>query len=313
MIITAMNKMCHSERLELSWSGVMVQTTQMSKDTSHVLGNLSATERLLRDLGPMDSSAARETYVWHDAGAAQVASYVDSLSFPPESARAGGHQLASFIRIQAEKTPPELTSWTVALVSIADVSPDDRRVMGGLQVGLVTRTPESQTQSTFGLRKANILNPTDEAIDFLGVRFDQAWLDDVADKEELDADQEWLGEQVGRDAWDVALDLTVRWQRTEPPKVRPPSTGSTQRPSGRVVRVLRRRSNGLLLIYPLVPPSSIPADNGRGVEPTGLNRSGPPIVGLALSFPTSNTTLGAEYQVNKVWGSLLTEDGEYED
>ena len=48
-------------------------------------------------------------------------------------------------------------------------------------------------------------------------------------------------------------------------------------------------------------------------EPTGLSSSGDPIVGIAISFPTSDTTLRVEYRVNRVWGAEMEEDATYED
>ena len=34
---------------------------------------------------------------------------------------------------------------------------------------------------------------------------------------------------------------------------------------------------------------------------------------MALSFPTSDTVIGVEYRVNKVWDAELPEDDEYDD
>ena len=312
MIITALNKMCHSQRLELSWSGVLVQTTQLPKGVAQVAANLAATERFVLTLGAPRTPRPGATYVWEGIDAQRIADFVDSLDFPPESARAGGRQLATFIRQQSEKTPPELTNWTVALISVSQRAPC-RRTLGGCDIGLVERTPESQSPSSFGLRKANILNPEDEGLDFEGTTLDRVWLNEIIGKKDLADDLGWLDMQVGREAWDVALDLTRRWQTSEPPKIKPPSKGQTQRPNGRVIRVLRRQRNGLLIIYPLIQPETVPVSDGRPEELTGLSASGPPIIGLAYSFPTSDTTLGVEYQVNKVWESEIREDHEYED
>jgi hypothetical protein len=47
--------------------------------------------------------------------------------------------------------------------------------------------------------------------------------------------------------------------------------------------------------------------------PTGLDPAGAPIIGVALSFPTSDTVIGVEYRVNKVWDAELREDDENDD
>ena len=313
MIVTALNKMCHSQKLELSWAGVLVQTTQLPKD-GRIAANLAATTALLAGLGKPDAGTDRETRVWRAVPAAAVARFIEGLQYPPESARASGPQLAAFIRQQAGKEPKELTQWTVALVSNSQAAAERRTVAGQPGIGLIERTPESQTGSAWTLNKSNILSPVDEARDFPdGQKFDLDWFVAVADKPELSRDLGWLREQVGRDAIDVALKLTLRWQQTEPPRIKKPLKGETKRANGRVLRALRRRTHGLLLIYPVLPPKNVLKKEMRAAVPTGLDPAGDPIIGVALSFPTSDPVIGVEYRVNTVWDAELPEDDEYDD
>lgn len=179
-------------------------------------------------------------------------------------------------------------------------------------MGLLERTPESQTDTSFDLKKANILSPGDEALDFSEKAFDAAWFNAIVGKRELSADLEWLRQQIDRKAMDVAFDLTHRWQEGDSPRIRKPAKGSTQRPNGRVLRALRPPRSGLLLIYPLFPPCDVCSPETQRMEATGLDRA-LPVIGIALSFPTSETTLGVEYRVNKVWGAEMDEDAAYED
>lgn len=318
MIITALNKMCHSQTLELSWAGVLVQTTQLPKAPDKLAENVAVTEKLIASLTFAVSPDNRETRVRNNVPAATVAEYIESLQFPPESARASGSQLARFIRKQASKPEPELSWWTVALVSNAQAEADKHRTIAGYSIGLIERNPEDQTPTSYSLKKANILNPADEASDFKRVPFDRQWFESIATKPDLKHDSEWLAEQVGaEDAREVALGLTRRWQKTDPPKIKGPrSAGSeTTRPNGRVLRVLRRRTHGLLLIYPLQQPGVIPADMklSKAADPTGLDPAGIPVIGLGLSFPTSDSVIGVEYRVNKVWDAEMKEDSAYED
>src|SRR5205814_8179333 len=138
---------------------------------------------------------------------------------------------------------------------------------------------------------ANILNPEDEGSDFENVKFTGDWFTEIATKRELEGDLEWLAKQIGNESHSVALALTKRWQSASPPKLKNPPQGDTKRPNGRVLRVLRRPINGLLLIYPLLPPSEVVTHQGENKipEPTGLSESGPPVIGVALSFPVSAT------------------------
>jgi hypothetical protein len=309
MIVTALNKMCHGRTLELSWAGVLAQSAHLPKDVKKLEANFRAAEVLLGGLGVPTRGAGAESRVWVDVPADVVASFVESLQLPPNSARAGGEELAEFIRKQAGKVPAELVSWTVVLVSNSQAKPDMRRPVAGYSVGPITRNPESQTDTAIALKKANILSPTDEAEDFVERVFDSVWLSAVAGKRELRDDVEWLRSQVGKAAEQVALELTLRWQAADPPKIRPPAKGRTQRPNGRILRVMRMPTNGLLLVYPVVPPETVEGDS----TPTGLSSSGTPLIGVALSFPTSETTIGVEYRVNKVWGAAIEDDQAYED
>ncbi len=305
MTVTALNKMCHSQTRELSWAGVLVQTSQMPRDQKRIANNFTATTKFIAALGDPTRGKGRETRVWTDRSGAHVKSlvvFLESLQLPPESARASGSQLADFIRKQSGKVQPELISWTVALISVKDAKPNPDWPIASLDVGFVGRTPEKQLTDSYSLKNANILSPKDEATDFVGTRFERDWFEAIVSKLELAPDVEWLQQQIGREAEPVALDLTVRWQQAEPPKIKAPPTGQAKRPNGRVLRVLRRPTHGLLLIYPLEPPTD------AGVDPNG-----PPVIGVALSFPTSETVLGVEYRVNRVWDAEIQEDAAYDD
>jgi hypothetical protein len=320
MIVTAINKMSHGKTLAVSWSGVLTQTTLLPKDATTLDRNLARTEEFIRSLGTPAADDGRNTKVWKSVGGKVISSYVESMTYPPAAARASGEQLGAFIRKQLNKPAAELNSWTVAFVSNTKAGPELMREVAGHSVGLVVRSPESQDDGSISLKKANMLSPADEAWDFKVNKdgsapvFDKAWCDAVSGKRDLEDDVEWLREQVGRRSEDVAFDLTLRWQQCSPPKLRKPPKGETSRPNGRVLRVLRPGSEGLLLIYPIVRPGAvIQEEPARVEESTGLDPKDGPMIGIALSFPTSQTTLGVEYKVNKVWGTEIQEDDAYED
>lgn len=313
MIVTALNKMSHGQTLQLSWEGTLVQTTDLPKESSKIEANLAATEKLLGTLGTPVSGKDRETRLWRGVPAEKVAAFVAALRFPPLSAGASGEQLAAFIRKQDTKLPAELTRWTVALVSITKPAEIQKRSVGIYPVGLLIRNPERQLETTYRLNKSNILSPADEGRDFAGRVFDLNWFDSVCRKPDLVDDCDWLAEQIDqkRMADEVALDLTRRWLAAG--KLRKPKSGTYDRPNGRVLRILRPREEGLLLIYPLLPPHEVPEGKDRRQEDTGLDPAGDPIIGVALSFPTSDTALGCEYRVNRVWKTEMEEDERYDD
>jgi Z1 domain len=310
MIVTALNKMCHTQRLELSWAGVLVQTTQLPKAAETIAANLAATKKFLGGMTSPPTGENLEPRIWKDVGAERVAAFVRGLQFPGESARASGAQLAAFI--QKQSTQGELTQWTVVLVSNTQATEDTRRDLAGQRVGLPKRTPESQTTYSWALRKANILSPTDESLDLEDIEFTSALLAELSAKPALARDSDFLAGHVGKNLRDLAVLLTRERVKHNPERWR--NKEDTEVPNGRVVRELRPKSRGLLLIYPLRPPPEVGENKkaGRAREDTGLDPNGPPIIGLALSFPTSETAARVEYRVNKVW-EAIAEDDAYED
>lgn len=305
MIVTALNKMSHGTKQRCSWEGVLVQTGRLYYDADRTSRNFDRSQAFIRGLGGGSREKDLSPVVWNDVDASSVASFVESLEFPPESARASGPQLAQYIRKQVAKSPSELTNWTVVLLSSQSAA--QQRRIAGIEAGLIQRSPEKLSKDpvrfnhdpgarTYALNKANIQSPGDEGLDFVGQPFTQEWYESICDKPGLGpVDLAYLQEQANRgaDADKVALGLTLIWQQTDPPKLRPAKDGTTiTRANGRVLRLLRRKSHGLLLVYPLLPPEQVGADT-----------SGPPIIGLALSFPTSDTAESVEYVVNRVWGN----------
>jgi hypothetical protein len=83
MTVTALNKMCHSQSLELSWAGVLVQSTQLPKDDKRVEANLQATERLLSSLSAPERLRDHETRIWRNVEAEKVATFAEALQLPP--------------------------------------------------------------------------------------------------------------------------------------------------------------------------------------------------------------------------------------
>jgi len=198
--------------------------------------------------------------------------------------------VADYIRKQNSRSTGELREWTVALVSKGTGSPE---MLGGFAVRYLERAVTDGNNS-WDVTKANLLNPEDEGRDFLGRTFDAGWFAQIADKPELCDDLAFLEEQAhqGRDALEVALELTRRWQLCTPPKIRGGGDGdnAAKRANGRIIRLLRPRSQGLLLIYPMV------LTRNKADLPTEQ-----PMIGVAVSLPTSHTATGVEYVVGKVW------------
>jgi hypothetical protein len=286
MTVTALNKLFHTRKQQLSWEGQLVQTWALPKQAEMAAHNLALTESLCASLGDYESGSVADGYLWRQVAAGPVADYLEGLRFPPEAASASGRYIADYIRKQNSRGP-ELREWTVALVSKKLGNPSR---IGRLTVGCLERSA-SDGPTAWEVTKANLLSPADEGRDFEGRVFDAEWFAQIAGKPELAEDLAFLEEQATqrRDALDVALELTRRWQQTTPPKIRARRDGSSAatRANGRVIRLLRPRSQGLVLIYPMVLKQH--------------SKTEKPMIGVAVSLPASHTATGVEYVVGKIW------------
>lgn len=104
---------------------------------------------------------------------------------------------------------------------------------------------------------------------------------------------EWL--DLSEEEYQFALAQTVVEWKSSTRKDKPPNPPNT--PSGRCIRRARPKTRGLLLIYPL---------DGRVANTDGTL---PVVVGVALSFPQSDTAVAISYVVNNVF----TDAGNYDD
>jgi hypothetical protein len=76
------------------------------------------------------------------------------------------------------------------------------------------------------------------------------------------------------------------WEQNKDPRR---SEQPPELPGGRQIRQVRPKSNGLILIYPLDP------------QQAGITETSQPIVGIAISFPKSDTAREISYTVNNVF------------
>lgn len=311
MIVTALNKMCHSQPQKLSWSGVLQQTTHVPADSSRISKNLECTDRLLREIGDPVANRGAGTRLWTAVPGNVVATYLENLRMPPETAE--GKQVAAFIRKQINKTPSELHTWTVALISNTAVIAKKTSI-GGYEVGRTLRTPQRQRDTepfvqpgkdSFTLRNANIIDPAHQSLDLQEIPVTAANLAEIAAPKAIASDISAVDMQKCRNFHDLAIAITRHRIANHTLKAKDDRVAN-----GRVVRELRPRTRGLLLIYPLVPPSAF--DPPTGAEPRD-NGTGDPVIAVALSFPASDSMEGVEYRVNRVWDEEIREDADYED
>lgn len=251
LMVTAAAKMRNGEKVMLSFAGTIPETLLFDLKDFVVRGNFQAGDDLIRRLGgAFDQPESKGTYVWTGVDPKHILDFITRYRPHRDAGKVQTEPIRRYIETRVKAG--ELIHWTVALISIVDAEVHTK--IGGVEVGLVRRKSdreEALKDERYVLRR--MISPTDEAIDF-----------SPALKER-------------------ALDLTrQRWV--------PGRTRSGKEPdvaSGLVLRELRPKEFGLILIYPL--------------EPGPAGRTGDPIIGYAISFPGSSDAGAIQYVVNNVY------------
>lgn len=271
LLVTSPMKMRTAQTVRLSYSGSLTQTIAFPGTKGALQGNLDAAGQLITTMGPpavtgpeqerpdLPPDRWKRSRVWRDIPAAAVTAFLKSYVTAPGIERANGTVMAEFIEKMNDRG--ELDLWTVALVAEGKAGSDHPSYTfpGGLEVkDMPSRSSKSPRNFSIGV----LTDPADEGID------------------------------VGRTDWESALGATVAaWER-EGNKKRP----RPERAGGRALRDLRTKAHagpghrGLLLLYPLSP--------WRGKDEPIIADWKLPVIGFAVSFPSSDQEVSVEYKVD---------------
>jgi hypothetical protein len=284
LIITSPLKMRNSQTLSLTYSGTRPQTILFHRDAKIQSVNLAATDALLTAMGgtnvagpeyARDGSADKwqRSTLWKDVDATKILSFLGAYVTHPNATSAKGPVLADFITKMIEIG--QLKLWSVALLAEGDGVGDPHAFSSGIRVEkFPMRTPDDLK---------NPGQPVDLAKFAIGV------LTDPSD-EGIDLDD---------DAWRKALELTNAAWKPDPVRgrVSPPSI-----PSGKGIRMARAQlggpaDRGLLLLYPLSPYAGKDKLSEKLIVP-GWEK---PIMAFAIAFPSSDSAIRVEYEVNLLY------------
>jgi hypothetical protein len=284
LTITSPLKMRNSQTLSLTYSGTRPQTILFHRDAKIQSVNLAATDALLTAMGvanvagpeyARDGSADKwpRSTLWKDVDATKILSFLGAYVTHPNATSAKGPVLADFITKMIEIG--QLKLWSVALLAEGDGVGDPHAFSSGIRVEkFPMRTPDDLKNPGQPVDPAKfaigvLTDPSDEGID----------LDDVA--------------------WRKALDLTNAAWKPDPVRgrVSPPSI-----PSGKGIRMARAQlggpaDRGLLLLYPLSPYAGKDKLSEKLIVP-GWDK---PIMAFAIAFPSSDSAIRVEYEVNLLY------------
>lgn len=203
-------------------------------------------------------------------GAPAVLELLGRYKSHEDARRADTDLLTRYIKAQTKND--ELQDWTIRLVS-SGLTEAAEKTIRGLDVGLVRRAPfpEEQRRDRYTIRR--LVSPSDEEKDLTGEERAAAIARTV---------ENWLNDK-----------------RPSKAKEQPAS------PGGKEIRQCRSKSRGMLLIYPLDPQPLIkPANNEIPPLPGDVS----PVIGIAVSFPKSDTATEVTYTVNNVFTSRGGDD-----
>lgn len=224
--VTAKNKQRHAAIHQSSYAGEGKIQSVMFRDKDTLARNADTTDDFilsLRDgvddpIRPGSQGKRAKGTLWKRVPGKDVAYYLRSLVYPPESLQLNGEKLAAYINDQLTMPTPELTEWAVFLATGTHQSV----TIAGRQYQCVERQPRSPKGATplpsdrFIIGTA--LSPLDQAIDLTEQEFAEA----------------------------LARTNAERASRR---------VAATDVPAGAFIRQLRgaRPQNGLLIIYPIDP------------------------------------------------------------
>lgn len=261
LAITSAGKRRNAEALDLSYSGRISETVVF--DLRQSVNNLQALARLLKDVaveGEPVLKAGDVVFHWRKVSPETVVRYLRSYRTQEEAARVvDPKKIAKFIEEQQIYGDGDLKEWDVFIPTKKKGSLHSciHLTTPDKPIRCLERQPLTLSLNTLTIRR--LISPSDEWIDF-------------TDSEQKGAREKWaeLRAKKGMDA---------------------PKPGDM--PSGPAIRVIRPKTRGLLMIYPICYDDE---KAGR----YGLDE-GQEVTGFAVSFPASETTYQVRYLVDTVF------------
>jgi hypothetical protein len=264
LMVTSRAKMRNHEIMRLSFAGTISETVVFHRqsDNQTLSENWAAGERLMSGLTVKDAGAAKHsTLVWDDVPSEQILRFFRDYKTHESATKAQSKYIADYIEAQGRYG--ELITWAVALVSSGAPGAVPRRV-GRYQVGMVERGEYGTTQEDSHIAIKRLVNPPDEMLDLTPSERRRAMT--------LTSERFESGESRSR--------------RSQPPSA----------PDGLAVRTARPAQRGLLLLYPVGITNSQAGPSGENVTTIAYQA-----LGIAVSFPRSETAQTIEYAVNNTY------------
>ena len=256
LTVTSPAKMQLGRKVKVSFAGTISETINFSNDPARLVKNFGAAEALLLSLGtPVATPGPLKSVTWSGVPTASILRFLRQYVTHEAAQKAQAKALGDYV--EGRIKDGELTRWTVHLASS---SSSKTRVadLAGYHIGLIRRArfgdEHTRMSDRYDIRR--LVNPSDELVD-------------LSDKQRRAA----------------LVETVAHWERNRAPEESDADRPTA--PTGLEARKVRKPEQGLLLIYPLAPPSGVDA-----VEA---------VIGFAISFPSSEFDSAVDFVVNRVW------------
>ena len=279
--ITQQNKMrTAGKEIGNPYSGSLKQTYKFQVSPDIVMDNFRQVWQLVSALNTRCGyeNTKDGNYLWKNVPVDLLLKYIPDIKLHPELGM--GKDLIRYISDRSSSVEsPELTHWTVVLVNNTSKTAV-RGKIAGLDVGYSLRNPkedesEIELKGEYTYSKNQLLNNSlEEAVDLSEVQRNRIYAEMLEDYERRR--NRYTGVKISAGSRKPEMDS----------------------PGGSYIRHIRSVTNGLLLIYPVTWEKRVPID-------------GTPLIGLAYSFPVSNTALSEEFVTNKVYQKQNQEENDF--
>ena len=272
--ITSVTKMRYTHEVRVSWGGRLIETYQLLRGKGDKKNNLVITDNFLSSLG--EAKKNNQVHLWTNVSADIVCDYLMQFKLPRTLTKVPLDSICRYIKDLNKEN--ELTSWSIALMSKGEGADSTHTFSNGINVGcfIRNRADDINDVNTYYIRKNHIVgNQCDEFVDL-----DETLLASALTKTKC------RKKESGKD-WDK------------------------QYPAPDIVRQeYRSKQNPLLIIYPLNPAcSNVKDKSGNLIEGiVQYSATDEPFIGLAISFPSSDTDHAISYVENQVGDFIETEE-----
>ena len=274
LLVTAPVKMRESTKIYISFAGEIKETVVFHRDGDTLNKNFAAAVDFASRLtdagfGPHykkadGDSLSGDSRCWIEVSPEYICQFLNDYRTHEDNRKVRGELLAQYIEEQVRARRGDLRHWTVLLAS--GQCKDVCKEFPGGDIKLLER----------GWHESFDPQKTEHPPSFYRIRRLVSPVDELVD--------------ISTPEWEQALSWTkLAWQHNPPKGAK--NDEPPDRPAGWAARRVRPSSRGLLLIYPLRP-------DGEKAE-TGLN--GPPIIGVAISFPGNQHDKKVTWRVNDVY------------